>query len=159
MTKSVSSAPSAAGKAASVPALTAPHQLAYTYKRSLGSVLSRFFTALRERRFLGSKRADGRVLFPAKEYDPDTSERLDELVEVGQTGVVKSWVWVAKPRRQQPLDRPFAYALVQLDGADVPFLHVVDSGSEARMASGMRVRARWADETKGAIADFVFVPA
>lgn len=144
---------------AAAEALTAPHTLSYTYKRSLGAVLSRFFTGLRDRRLYGVKRANGRVLFPAKEYDPDTSERLDELVEVGQTGVVKSWVWVAKPRRQQPLRHPFAYALVQLDGADTPFLHVVDAGSEAKLSTGMRVRVRWADETKGAIDDFVFVPA
>lgn len=139
-------------------ALTAPHHLTYTYKRSLGPVLSAFFTGLRDRRLLGVRRADGRVLFPAKEYDPDTSESLSELVDVGSTGVVTSWVWVAKPRRQQPLERPFAYALVKLDGADTAFVHVVDSGDASRMATGMRVRARWADETKGAITDFVFEP-
>lgn len=140
-------------------ALTAPHTLSYTYKRSLGAVLSGFFTALRDRRFVGVRRANGSVLFPAKEYDPDTSESLRDLVEVEQTGVVKSWVWVAKPRRQQPLAHPFAYALVKLDGADTPFLHVVDAGSEAKMSTGMRVQARWADETKGSITDFVFEPA
>jgi len=48
---------------------------------------------------------------------------------------------------------------VQLDGADTPLLHVVDAGSEAGMTTGMRVKARWADETTGAIGDFVFVPA
>jgi uncharacterized OB-fold protein len=140
-------------------ALTAPHTLSYTYKRSLGSVLSAFFTGLRDRRLLGVRRADGSVLFPAKEYDPDTSESLRDLVEVGPAGVVTSWVWVAKPRRQQPLAHPFAYALVKLDGAATPFLHVVDAGSEAKMATGLRVTPRWADETKGAITDFVFVPA
>ncbi len=139
--------------------LTAPHTLSYTYKRSLGAVLSSFFTALRDRRFVGIRRANGSVLFPAKEYDPDTSESLRDLVEVEQTGVVKSWVWVSKPRRQQPLAHPFAYALVKLDGADTPFLHVVDAGSETKMSTGMRVQARWADETKGSITDFVFEPA
>lgn len=140
-------------------ALTAPHHLSYTYKRSLGKVLSAFFTALRDRRFLGVRRANGDVLFPAKEYDPDTSESLSELVEVGPMGIVTSWVWVAKPRRQQPLAHPFAYALVKLDGAATPFLHVVDAGSEAKMATGMRVRARFCEEPKGAIGDFVFEPA
>lgn len=140
-------------------ALTAPHRLSYTYKRSLGPVLSGFFTGLRDRRFLGVKRKDGSVLFPAREYDPDTSESLSELVEVSQTGAVASWVWVPAPRRQQPLQHPFAYALVLVDGAATPILHVVDAGSESKMATGMRVRARWAAETKGAIDDFVFVPA
>lgn len=141
-----------------VPALTASHTLEYTYKRSLGPVLSRFFTALRDRQFLGVRRPDGSVMVPPKEYDPDTSVSLDELVEVGDEGVVTSWSWVAKPREHQPLDHPFAYALVQLDGTATPFLHVVDARSESAMQTGMRVKARWAEETQGVITDFVFEP-
>jgi hypothetical protein len=140
-------------------ALTAPHKLQYTYKRSLGPVLSRFFTGLRDRKIFGVRRPDGSVMVPPKEYDPDTSVALDDLVEVADTGVVTSWSWVAKPRTQQPLDHPFAYALVLLDGASTPLLQVVDAGDEAAMKTGMRVQARWADETQGVITDFVFVPA
>ncbi len=139
-------------------ALTAPHRLEYTYKRSLGDVLSKFFTGLRDQRFFGMRRPDGSVMVPPKEYDPDTGQSLDDLVEVSDTGVVRSWTWVRAPRRQQPLAHPFAYALVQLDGADTAFLHVVDAGDESRMATGMRVRARWADETVGVMTDFVFEP-
>lgn len=142
----------------SPPSLVAPHRLAYTYKRSLGPVLSQFFSALRERRFLGVRRSDGSVLAPPREYDPDTAEALSALVPVSAAGVVKSWSWVAKPRAQQPLAHPFAYALVQLDGADNAFLHVVDAGEAEAMQTGMRVVARFVDEPQGAIDDFVFVP-
>ncbi len=140
-------------------ALTASHTLEYTYKRSLGPVLSRFFTGLRDRRFLGIRRVDGTVMVPPKEYDPDTGQGLDEWVDVSDQGVVKSWSWVSHPRPQQPFDHPFAYALVLLDGSDTPFLHVVDVPGEDGMKTGMRVKARWLDETKGLITDFVFVPA
>jgi uncharacterized OB-fold protein len=140
------------------PSLTAKHSLEYSYKRSLGPVLSQFFTALRDRRFLGVRRPDGSVMVPPKEYDPDTSQAIDEMVEVADEGVVRSWSWVSEPRPRQPLDHPFAYALVQLDGSDTPFLHVVDAGSASSMQTGMRVKARWADETAGSILDFVFVP-
>ena len=135
------------------PALTAPHKLSYTYKRSLGPVLGRFFTGLRDRQILGVRRKDGSVLVPPKEYDPETAESLSELVPVKDAGVVKSWAWVARPRKQQPLGHPFAYALIQLDGAATPLLHVVDAGRESAMRSGMRVRARWAEKTVGAITD------
>ena len=134
-------------------ALTAPHTLQYTYKRSLGKVLGAFFTGLRDKKILGVRRKDGRVLVPPKEYDPDTAESLEQMVEVGQAGSVRSWTWVARPREKQPLQKPFAYALIQLDGADTPLLHAVDAGSEAKMKTGMRVRARWAPETIGAITD------
>jgi uncharacterized OB-fold protein len=139
-------------------ALTAPHSLEYTYKRSLGPILSLFFTALRDRRMLGVRRADGSVMMPPKEYDPDTGQGLDEMVEVSAEGVVESWSWVEHPRRQQPMDHSFAYALVLLDGADTAFIHVVDEVTEAKMKTGMRVRARWAGETTGTMTDFVFVP-
>lgn len=140
-------------------ALTASHTLEYTYKRSLGPILSRFFTGLRDRKLFGIRRADGTVMVPPREYDPDTGQALDEMVELPGEGVVRSWSWVAQPRPQQPLDHPFAYALVQVDGSETPFLHVVDAGDEANMETGMRVRIRWAGETAGAITDFVFVPA
>jgi len=144
----------------SVPALTAPHKLAYTYKRSLGPVLSRFFTGLRDKQIHGVRRADGSVMVPPKEYDPDTGEALSELVRVADAGVVTSWAWVHRPRAKQPLAKPFAYALIRLDGAATPLLHVVDAGSESAMQTGMRVRARWADAPVGAITDIqAFVPA
>jgi uncharacterized OB-fold protein len=142
------------------PALTAPHKLAYTYKRSLGPVLSRFFTGLRDRQIHGVRRADGSVMVPPKEYDPETGEALTELVPVADSGVVTSWAWVHRPRPKQPLGKPFAYALIRLDGAATPLLHVVDAGSESAMQTGMRVRARWAEQPVGAITDIqAFVPA
>ncbi len=133
--------------------LSAPHVIEYTYQRSVGSVMGRFFTALRERRILGARTGDGRVLVPPREYDPETGDAVDEMVEVGDAGVVTTWCWVREPRAQQPLDRPFAYALVKLDGADTPLLHAVDAGDESRMRTGLRVRARWQPEPRGVITD------
>lgn len=133
--------------------LVASHSLTYTYKRSLGPVLSRFFTGLRDRRILGIRRSDGSVMVPPKEYDPETAAALSEMVEVKDTGRVVSWAWVSKPRAKQPFSTPFAYALIQLDGADTPLLHTVDAGRESAMETGMRVRARWAAETSGSIND------
>ena len=47
----------------------------------------------------------------------------------------------------------------ELDGASTPLVHVVDAGSESAMKTGMRVRARWAENRVGAITDIAaFVP-
>ena len=129
------------------------HVLEYPYKRSLGPVLGRFFTALRDRQLLGIRTRSGRVLVPPAEYDPETGEALDELVPVGPGGEVVSWCWVARPRPKQPLAHPFAYALIRLDGADAPLLHAVDAGTEARLRTGARVRPRWAPDPRGGILD------
>jgi uncharacterized OB-fold protein len=133
--------------------LSAPHVLEYDYRRSLGPVLGRFFTELRDRNIVGSKTDDGRVLVPPMEYDPQTGQALDEIVDVGPGGVVTTWAWVREPMRNHPLDRPFAFALIQLDGATSGLLHAVDAGDEAEMSTGMRVTPRWAAETTGSILD------
>ena len=133
--------------------LSAPYVLEYTYRRSVGPVLGRFLAGLREGRVLGARTAGGRVLVPPSEYDPETSEPVGDLVEAGQTGVVTTWTWVDAPRPRHPLQRPFAWALVKLDGADTPMLHAVDAGSVESMRSGMRVRVRWREPKGGEIAD------
>lgn len=133
--------------------LSAPLVLEYPFSRTVGPVQSAFFTGLRERTVLGIRTRDGRVLCPPVEYDPVTGDELDELVELGDAGVVTTWSWEPEPRPNQPLDRPFAWALVRLDGADTAMLHAVDAGAPEAMATGMRVRIRWADEGEGGIGD------
>jgi uncharacterized OB-fold protein len=134
--------------------LSAPHTMEFAYTRSTGPVVGAFLTGLRDRKVLGSKDSQGRVVVPPPEYDVKTAAPTDPaaLVEVGQEGVVTSWSWNPSPRAGQPFDRPFAWALVQLDGADTSILHVLDAPQDA-IPTGQRVRIRWADETTGFITD------
>jgi uncharacterized OB-fold protein len=127
--------------------------LEFPYRRSLGPVVGAFFTGLRERKVLGSKTRDGRVLCPPLEYDPETGEAvLGDLVDVSPTGTVEHAVWVDEPMRKHPLDKPFAWALVKLDGADTTFFHALDAPREAAVR-GARVQIRWRDERQGHILD------
>ncbi|MDQ6919976.1 MAG: OB-fold domain-containing protein [Candidatus Dormibacteraeota bacterium] len=133
--------------------LSAPHVLEYPYRRSVGEVLSAFFTGLRDGKVLGIRGSDGRVLVPPQEYDPVTAETLTEMVPVGDAGVVTTWAWMDHPTAKNSLQKPFAWALVKLDGADTAMLHAVDAGSIDRMATGMRVKVRWRAERAGSIRD------
>ncbi len=140
-------------------ALTSPYVLEYTYRRSLGPVVGRFLTGLREGRIEGVRTASGRVLVPPTEYDPESGAAVGDFVSVGVSGVVQTWSWVSEPRKGQPLDRPFAWALIKLDGADTALLHAVDAPSADAMRSGMRVTVRWRAERVGSIHDIAcFVP-
>jgi uncharacterized protein len=140
--------------------LTAPLDISFDYTRSLGQTLGRFMTGLRDRQVLGGRGSDGRVHVPPPEYDPVTAEPVTDLVEVSDTGTVVSWSWMAQPLEGQPLDRPFAWVLVRLDGADTAMVHALDVGSPADVRTGMRVRVRWAPETVGSIRDIAcFAPA
>ena len=133
--------------------LSAPLNNAFDYTRSVGPTIGAFLTGLRRKQLTGGRGSDGRVYVPPPEYDSVTKEPITEFVDVGSSGTVLSWSWVPNPYDGQPLDHPFAFALIQLDGADTAILHAVDAGSSTNMATGMRVHARWAEDRVGDIHD------
>jgi uncharacterized OB-fold protein len=127
--------------------------ITFPYQRSLGPVIGTFMTALTERRILGIRNGDA-VLVPPMEWDPATGAELaHDFVEVGPAGTVESWTWVPEPTEQHPLDRPFAFAMVRLDGATTPLLHAVDAGSPAAISDGARVAPRWKGTRIGHLTD------
>ena len=132
---------------------TTTSTLEFPYSRTLGPVVGAFLGGLREHRILGVRTRAGRVLVPPLEYDPDTGEGLDEMVEVGPQATVEAWTWVGEPGAKHPLDRPFAFALVKPDGADTAMVHAVDAGTIDKMATGMRVQPRWRAEPHNMIDD------
>ncbi|GAA4612767.1 OB-fold nucleic acid binding domain-containing protein [Actinoallomurus liliacearum] len=142
--------------------LVADHALEFPggYTRSVGPVIGRFLTELRDGRLVGVRTASGGVLFPPAEYDADGEAVTDEYVEVGPGGTVTSWSWVSRPRAVHPLDRPFAWALIRPDGADTALLHALDMGTfepgadpPKSLRTGMRVRPRFRAERTGSIRD------
>jgi uncharacterized protein len=132
--------------------LRAPLTLEYPFRRTTGPVMGAFFTGLREGRIIGIEDTDGNVVVPPVEYDPRTGEALTKLVPVADEGEVVVWSWNDRVREGQPFDRPFAWAMVRLDGADTPMLHAVDAPRD-QLRTGMRVKARFAEERSGTLAD------
>ncbi|WP_061299430.1 OB-fold nucleic acid binding domain-containing protein [Herbidospora cretacea] len=149
------------------------------YTRSTGPVIGRFLTELRAGRIVGVRTAARKVLVPPLEYDPETGEPTlttpgqtgpvrdpvrepalsYDFVEVGPAGTVREWTWVDPPRKNHPLDRPFAWALIRLDGADTSLVHAVDAGTVKAMRAGLRVWPRWRPDRVGSITDIeCFVP-
>ena len=134
---------------------TAPLELFYPYKRTVGPTISRFLTGLREQRIEGTRGSDGRVHVPPAEFDPVTGEPLTEWADVAPVGTIVTWSWQPSPVEGNALQHPFAWALIALDGADTALLHAVDAGSTSAINTGMRVRVRWAEEPVGSINDIV----
>ena len=97
-------------------------------------------TALTEQRIIGIRSGD-RVLVPAPRVGPRDRRRAGARLRrrrPGRHGRVVDAGW-PRPTEQHPLDHPFAFALIQLDGADTTLVHAVDAGSIDAMATGMRV--------------------
>jgi len=133
--------------------LSAPLIIEYPFKRTTGPIIGAFLTGLREQVLVGSKAEDGRVIVPPAEFDPVSGNDLTELVEVGPEGVITTWAWVTAPHAKHPLDDPFAWVLVTLDGADTPMLGALKADGIDAVATGDRVKPVWADEREGHIND------
>jgi uncharacterized protein len=127
--------------------------LEFPYRRSLGPVVGPFLSGLRSKKVIGTKTSDGRVLVPPLEYDPETGEAVAEgFVDIAPTGTVETAAWVQEPQRKHPLQSPFAWVLVKLDGADTSLLHALDAPRTSAVA-GARVQIRWREERQGHITD------
>jgi uncharacterized OB-fold protein len=140
--------------------LVEAHVLEYPggYTRSVGPVIGRFLTGLRDGRIEAVKLADGRVLVPPTEYDPTTSEPVaadgPHWIEVGPRGTVQTFTWVAEPRPgKHALTKPFAFALIRPDGADTAILHMVDVSGPDALRIGLRVAPRWRADRTGHVTD------
>jgi len=133
--------------------LEAPYVMEYTYRRSLGPVMSAFFTALRDGRLLGARTASGKLVVPPLEWDPETGAAIAGLEPVAEEGVVTAATWVAAPEARHLMQEPFAYALIQLDGASTAMLHAVACASLEACSVGTRVKLVWSESRTGSLRD------
>jgi len=132
--------------------LRSEFDLEFTYTRTYGPVMSQFFTELKDKKLLGIKAVDGAIICPPIEYDPKTADTLTEFVELAEEGEITTWSWVNTPLNKHPLQKPFAWALIKLDGADTAMLHAVDA-DKADLKTGARVKVRWSENRVGSICD------
>jgi hypothetical protein len=131
----------------------------FAYRRATGGATRLFLDGLARGELWGSRAPDGRVVVPPVDHDPESGALTTELVQVSDHGTVRSWTWVAAPGPDQPLPRPFGFALIQLDGADTALLHVLDVETQSELSTGLRVRADWQAHRTGSVRDIrAFVP-
>ena len=78
-----------------------------------------------------------------KEADPATGLELDNFLELPDKGTVTTFAIINIPFSGQRIKPPYVAAYVLLDGADIPFLHLVTEIDPADVRMGMRVEAVW----------------
>ena len=130
-------------------------EIEFPYTSATGAAVSKFLTAFRDdKRIWGLKcPACNRVVVPAQDYCDICAQDMSEWVEVGQEGKIVTWTVVRRDHVLYPHPTPFAYALVQLDGADTALLHTVLADDYAAITAGAKVRAVWKEERTGHIRD------
>jgi uncharacterized OB-fold protein len=143
------SAPEAAPAQAEQPApqepvamITTPVRLHYEHTASAGE--SEFLRGLAEGRLLGQRcPACGKVYIPPRAACPTDGVPTTEDVELPDTGIVTTFCVVNVPFPGQRVTPPYVAAAVLLDGADIPFQHLILGCEPGEVRMGMRVKAAW----------------
>jgi uncharacterized OB-fold protein len=115
------------------------------FRYAAGRAGSAFLAALRHRKQLVASRCVvcARTFVPARPYCPDCGAEDLAAVDVGPGAALVSWT-------EQP--GLGVFALVRPDGADTAMLHKLIGATEG-LCPGLRLRAVFAAERKGHIAD------
>ncbi|MEJ2251861.1 MAG: OB-fold domain-containing protein [Candidatus Lokiarchaeota archaeon] len=53
---------------------------------------------------------------------------MEEWVELGNKGTLQGFTVVTHSTPVMPIDPPFAYGLIRLEGADTDFIHIINEG-------------------------------
>lgn len=132
------------------------------YRWDVGEVGSHFFIQLRDKKEIWGKRcpACGKVYVPPQKNCGECFELTGEWVRVADTGTLQSYTTVHYTHGMQPHRAPLTYGLVKLDGADGAILHLLGEVDPGELKTGMRMRARFAENRQGTINDIqYFAPA
>lgn len=112
-------------------------------KYSAGAVGSRFLTTIRDKaKIMGMRCPEcNRVYVPARSACKRCFAQLKESVEVSDKGTVLTYTIDNDPKPIHPTDAPVIYGIIQLDGADNGFVHLIGEADPEQIRVGMRVQA------------------
>ena len=96
-----------------------PGRIKVPYKWSVGETGSRFLVALRDDKEIWGTKCPScnKVYVPPLKNCGECFTLTDEWVKVGSTGTLASFTVVHYAHAMQPVETPFAYGLIRLDGA------------------------------------------
>lgn len=128
-----------------VTVIDSPVRLDYTY--TAGEATTRFLRGIAQHRIVGQTcPATGKVYVPPRGASPTHGVPTEGEVEISDKGTVTTFCIVRIPAENLSVQPPFAAAHVLLDGADIPFFHVISECPLEEMRMGMRVEAVWVDD-------------
>ena len=130
----------------------------WRYTHSAGPVRSKFLLELRDNKKIMGTRCPvcNQVYVPARPTCVKCLSNLEEWVEVSDKGTLITYTVVYQPEMSYPVEPPFAYGVIQLDGADTGLVHMLGEIDFENIRVGMRVQAVFNEERKGDIRDIKY---
>lgn len=131
-----------AGRPEPVAMMSAPVRLHYEHTASPEE--SRFLRGLADGRLLAQRcPVCGKVYIPPRGACPTDGVPTTDEVELPDRGIVTTFCVVNVDYPGQRVSAPYVAAAVLLDGADIPFQHLILGCDPDDVRMGMRVRAEW----------------
>lgn len=146
------------GKKQASEAVIVPGAIIMPYKYSVGETGSKFFVELRDnKRILGIRCPQCHCVYvPPRSTCGKCFSKLEEWVEVARKGTLLSYTVVHYSSPVHPVAPPFAYGVIQLDGADTGLLHLLGEVDLPGITIGMRVEAVFKEERQGNMLDISY---
>jgi uncharacterized OB-fold protein len=128
------------------------------YKHTAGAYVEKFITEIgKNNKIFGVKCPKcGEVSVPPKMICFKCFEKMEEWVEVGNQGTITGFTVVSHSTPVMPLEPPFAYALIKLDGSDTDFVHIINEGDPKKLEIGARVEAVFKEKPRKRILDIEY---
>ena len=121
-----------------------PARLDFPY--TAGQATTRFLQQVRHKRLVGQRCPTcSKVYVPPRGACPTCGVATDEEVELSTTGTVTTFCVVNVSFYGSAMELPYVSALVLLDGADIPLMHLIQEVPADEVHMGMRVEAVWVD--------------
>jgi len=135
-----------------------PSRITIPFNYAAGAIASRFFVELRDHRKILGRRCPQctRVLVPPRKFCLHCFTPTSEWVEVESTGTLVNFTVVQKTETHHPRKAPFAYGVIQLDGADTNLVHLLGEINLHHIRQGSRVRAVFNEKRVGNILDIAY---
>ena len=133
-----------------------PGKMALPNQYFAGRVGSKFIISLRDsRKILGVRCPEcSKVYVPPLEYcEKDMTRIAENWVELGNEGLITNYTVVNYDDRHLPRKAPYILAMIKLDKADTPLVHIVEGIEGGQVKIGMRVKAVFSDKTTDTIRD------
>lgn len=141
-------------------AILVPIEMGATWRYASGDAMERFCGGLRKKHIEALRcGACRRRYLPPRPICGNCHARLSEWVSVADEGRLEAWTVLQVPmldaRTGGMREAPYGMGLIRLDGADTTINHYLSESDPARLAIGLRVRALWRPEPRGAMDDIV----
>ncbi len=124
-----------------------PAELVFQY--TPGAASSRYLRGIAQGKILGERAEPGsKVYVPPRGADPELGKPTLEPVELAHTGTLTSFCVVNVSFHGGTQEIPYVTGLIQLDGADLSIMHLIQECPVDQVRIGMRVEAVWVDQSE-----------